>query len=163
MPIHTASPDCGCEPARDGLCDVKITRRWAMAGSSDELAGCHHSMVTGPCARGGRQMASIKGVMLIPLAAESYRHHVAHNAFLGMLNSGTKTSDSMLERPRASTSHWFPARHCKNDCRWNRQRTRYESVGTQPGLSILSHIGLLRLPCRKISMRSRDNCGGRKK
>ncbi len=91
-------------------------------------------------------MASIKGVMLFPLDAESYRHHVAHNTFLAMVNSGTKTPDSRLKSPLASTSRWSPARHCANDCRWNWQRTRYESVGTQPGLSNLSLIGLWRLP-----------------
>jgi hypothetical protein len=38
-------------------------------------------------------MASIKGVMLFPWM-QSYRHHVAHNTFLAMVNSGTKTPDS---------------------------------------------------------------------
>ena len=81
-------------------------------------------------------MASIKGVMLFPLDAESYRHHVAHNTFLAMVNSGTKTPDSRLKSPLASTSRWSPARHCANDFRWNWQRTRYESVGTQLGWHI---------------------------
>ena len=42
-------------------------------------------------------MASIKGVMLLPLDAESYRRHVAHHTFLAKVNSGTKTPDSRLE------------------------------------------------------------------
>ena len=42
-------------------------------------------------------MASIKGVMLLPLDAESYRRHMAHHTFLAKVNSGTKTPDSRLE------------------------------------------------------------------
>ena len=32
----------------------------------------------------GRQMASIKGVMLLPLDAESYRRHMAHHKTSGI-------------------------------------------------------------------------------
>jgi hypothetical protein len=42
-------------------------------------------------------MASIKGVMLLPLDAESYRRHMAHHTLLAKVNSGTKTPDSRLE------------------------------------------------------------------
>ena len=45
-------------------------------------------------------MASIKGVMLLPLDAESYRRHVAHHTFLAKVNSGAKTPDSRLELTR---------------------------------------------------------------
>ena len=84
-----------------------ILRRLVSAGSSGELVGRQHSRLTGPrCARSfpmnavrkrGRQMASIKGVMLLPLDAESYRRHMAHHTFLAKVNSGTKTPDSRLE------------------------------------------------------------------
>ena len=35
-------------------------------------------------------MSTIKGVMLMPLEAESYRRHVAHHTFLANVNSGTR-------------------------------------------------------------------------
>jgi len=42
-------------------------------------------------------MISIKGVMLQPLDAESYRRHIAHETFLAKVNSGTRTRDPRLE------------------------------------------------------------------
>ena len=42
-------------------------------------------------------MSSIKGVMLMPLDAESYRRHVAHHTFLAKVNSGTKFPDPNQE------------------------------------------------------------------
>ena len=42
-------------------------------------------------------MSSIKGVMLMPLEAESYRRHVAHHTFLAKVNSGTKFPDPNQE------------------------------------------------------------------
>jgi hypothetical protein len=42
-------------------------------------------------------MSSIKGVMLMPLDAESYRRHVAHHTFLAKANSGTKFPDPNQE------------------------------------------------------------------
>jgi hypothetical protein len=41
-------------------------------------------------------MAAIKGVMLLPLDAVSYRQHTAHHTFLAKVNLGTKTPDSRL-------------------------------------------------------------------
>lgn len=46
--------------------------------------------------QGGR-MASIKGVMLLPLGAASYRRHVAHHTSLAKVNSGTKVADPRQE------------------------------------------------------------------
>ena len=85
-------------------------------------------------------MSSIKGVMLFPLDAESYRHHVAHNTFLTMVNSGTQTPDSRLKSPLASTSRWSPARHC------GRGHDMSRSALNLDGISNLSLIGLWRLP-----------------
>ena len=45
----------------------------------------------------GRQMSSIRGVMLLPMDAESFRRHVAHHTFLAKVNSGTKTPDPRQE------------------------------------------------------------------
>lgn len=42
-------------------------------------------------------MASIKGVMLLPLDADSYRRHMADRTFLARVNSGSKTADTRLE------------------------------------------------------------------
>ena len=42
-------------------------------------------------------MSSIKGVMLLPLAAESYRRNVAHHTFLAKVNAPTKVPDPRLE------------------------------------------------------------------
>ena len=42
-------------------------------------------------------MASIKGVMLLPFDAASYRRHVAHHTSLAKANSGTKIADSRQE------------------------------------------------------------------
>ena len=84
-----------------------FVRRWSSAVSSGELVGRQHLRLTGPrCAwsfsindmrKRGKQMASIKGVMFLPLDAESYRRHVAHHTFLAKVNSGTRTPDSRLE------------------------------------------------------------------
>jgi len=61
-------------------------------------------------------MASIKGVMLLPLDAESYRRHAAHHTFLARVNSGTRTPDFRLEltqvveeRVRQEMRLWFSA------------------------------------------------------
>ena len=42
-------------------------------------------------------MASIKGVMLLPLDTESCCHHMAGHTFLAKVNSGTRTPGSRLE------------------------------------------------------------------
>ena len=42
-------------------------------------------------------MSTIKGVMLMPLEAESYRRHVAHHTLLANVNSGTKFPDPNRE------------------------------------------------------------------
>ena len=80
-----------------------MARRLISKGSSGDLVCCQHSTLTGPrCARSfpmnaarkrGRQMASIKGVMLLALDAKSYCRHMAHHAFQSKVNSGTKTPD----------------------------------------------------------------------
>ena len=80
-----------------------MTLRLISKGSSGDLVCCQHSTLTGPrCARSfpmnavrkrGRQLASIKGVMLLALDAKSYCRHMAHHAFQSKVNSGTKTPD----------------------------------------------------------------------
>lgn len=42
-------------------------------------------------------MAKIKGVMLLPLHAQSYCRHMANHTFLAKVNSGAKTPDPRLE------------------------------------------------------------------
>ena len=91
-----------CRHERD-LTNSKDARRLVSVGSSSELGSRQNSKLTGPrCTRPfsmsaihkrGRHMASIKGVMLLPLDSESYRRHMAHHTFLAKVNSGTKTPD----------------------------------------------------------------------
>jgi hypothetical protein len=50
-------------------------------------------------------MVSIKGVMLLPLDAESYCRHTAHHTFLANVNSGTKTTDPRLALTQLVESH----------------------------------------------------------
>lgn len=65
-------------------------------------------------------MASIKGVMLLPLDAASYRRHTAHHTFLAKVNSGTKVADprqvlTRLVEERARQE--MQLHHCQTDFR----------------------------------------------
>jgi hypothetical protein len=50
-------------------------------------------------------MSSIRGVMLLPISAKSYRSHTAHHAFLNKVNAPETVADPNLALSRLVENH----------------------------------------------------------